>query len=68
MIPAWLAWVGVVGSLSTLVLLPLQLVGLAGRPLTDVMWLPLLVFELTFAVRLIAKGVAMPPGRPTEAA
>jgi hypothetical protein len=27
------------------------------------MWLPLLVFELTFAVWLITKGVAMPARR-----
>ena len=63
MIPAWLAWVGFLGSLLVLVILPLQLVGSAAGLVTDVMWLPLLVFELTFAVWLIAKGAAMPASR-----
>ena len=32
-------------------------------PVTWAVWLPLLVFELTFAVWLITKGVAMPAQR-----
>jgi hypothetical protein len=41
-------------------LLPLQLVGAVGRPITDLMWLPMLAFELVLALWLILKGAAMP--------
>jgi hypothetical protein len=58
-VPRWLAGEGVAASILILVLLPLSLVGLVGRPLTDVMWLPMLVFEVTLALRLIVTG-AMP--------
>ena len=66
MIPAGLAWLGFVSSLLLVVLLPMQLAGYFGgprnwsSPVTWAVWLPLLVFELTFAVWLITKGVAMP--------
>jgi Domain of unknown function (DUF4386) len=58
MIPAWMAWLGVVSSLLVVVALPLQLFGaLAANWLV---WMPLLAFELVFAVWLLVKGVAMP--------
>ena len=66
MIPAALAWLGVIASALLVVLLPLQVAGFFGgprawsSPVTWAVWLPLLVFELTFAVWLITKGVAMP--------
>ncbi len=61
MIPVWMAWLGVVSSLLVVVALPLQLFGaLAANWL---MWMPLLVFELAFAVWLLVKGVAVPPAR-----
>lgn len=57
MVPVWLAWLGVLGSALLVVLLPAQLAGLVGSPVTDAMWLPVAVFEIVLAVWLIAKGV-----------
>src|SRR5262245_15853897 len=62
-IPVWLAREGVAASILILVLLPLKLVGLAGRPITDVMWLPMLVFEVSLALFLIVKGARVPVGK-----
>ncbi len=69
MIPGGLAWLGFVSSLLLVVLLPMQIAGYFGgarswsSPVTWFVWLPLLVFELTFAVWLITKGVAAPAQR-----
>ncbi|MGH9200879.1 MAG: DUF4386 family protein [Vicinamibacterales bacterium] len=66
MIPAGLAWLGLVGSIVLVVSLLLQRGGLlagAGNWASNVTWmvsLPTLVFELTFAVWLLTKGVAAP--------
>jgi hypothetical protein len=66
MIPAWLAWLGVLGSVLLVVILPLQRAELfAGgatwfSSITWLMWLPMLVFEMTFALWLIVKGVTAP--------
>ena len=64
MIPAALAWLGVIASALLVVLLPLQIAGWFGglrawsSPVTWVVWLPLLVFEVALALWLIVKGVA----------
>jgi hypothetical protein len=69
MIPVALAWLGVIASALLVVLLPLQIAGFFGgprnwsSPVTWAVWLPLLVFELTFAMWLILKGVAAPAPR-----
>ena len=69
MIPVALASLGVIASALLVVLLPLQIAGFFGgprnwsSPVTWAVWLPLLVFELTFAVWLILKGVAAPAPR-----
>lgn len=69
LIPAALAWLGVIASALLLVILPLQRAGLLGgimqwsSSVTWLMWLPMLVFELAFAVWLIVKGVAAPAAR-----
>jgi len=66
MIPAGLAWLGVLGSIFLVVILPLQRAGLfAGgatwvSSITWLLWLPMLVFELTCALWLIVKGVMAP--------
>jgi hypothetical protein len=60
MIPAVLAWPGVVASILALVCQPLQLVGLIGGPVTSLIWLPILLLEVVLALWLIIKGVAMP--------
>jgi hypothetical protein len=64
-VPVWLAWLGVAASILVLVLLPLKLVGLVGSPITDAMWLPMLVFEVTFALYLIVKGAKVPLRKTT---
>ena len=59
LIPRALAWLGVLGSLLVLAVVPLQF----AKVLPDTffyVWLPLLVFELTFAVWLIVRGVNRP--------
>lgn len=64
-IPAWLAWVGVIASALLVVILPLQLAGLFGGAMswassaTWLVWLPMLVFEVTLAFWLMLKGVAI---------
>lgn len=69
MIPMAMAWLGLIASAFLVVLLPMQIAGFFGgprnwsSPVTWAVWLPLLVFELTFAVWLIAKGVAVPAQR-----
>jgi hypothetical protein len=63
-VPAALAGLGVFASLVTAVGLPLQLVGLLGRPVTDGMWVPMLVYEVWLAVWLIAKGPRAAAGSP----
>jgi hypothetical protein len=69
MIPVALAWFGLIASAVLVMLLPLQIAGYFGgprawsSPVTWAVWLPMLVFELTLAVWLITKGVAMPARR-----
>lgn len=69
MIPVPLAWLGVLASTLVVVILSLQLLGLFGRAaswssgVTWLMWFPLLVFEVTFALWLLIKGVAAPAPR-----
>ena len=66
LIPIPLAWLGVVASVLLVVILPLQLAGLFGgsmswsASITWLVWLPMLLFEVAFALWLLIKGVAMP--------
>src|SRR5215207_2795570 len=65
LIPLALAWLGVFASVLLVVILPLQLAGLFGGPtswsasVTWLVWLPMLVFEVTLALWLLIKGVAV---------
>src|SRR6266545_4143835 len=61
MLPRALAWTGVVGSAIVVVGLPLQLGGLLGAPLTMLMWMPMLAFELPGGLWLLVKGVPPSP-------
>jgi hypothetical protein len=69
LIPVPLAWLGVIASALLVILLVLRTAGLFGpgadwsSSLTWLTWLPMLVFELTFAAWLILKGVAAPARR-----
>jgi hypothetical protein len=58
MVPVALAWVGVVASALLVVGLPLQLAGYLDGTITNLMWLPMLLFEVPLAFWLIIKGVA----------
>ena len=58
MIPAALAWLGVIASVLLVVGLPTQLSGFFTSPAFGLMWLPMLVFELTLALWFLIKGVA----------
>ena len=65
MIPTPLAWLGVVASVLLVLVLPLQLagflnVGFFAGAAGWLIWLPMLVFEVVFALWLLVKGVAMP--------
>jgi len=62
MIPAWLGWLGVIGSALLVVALPLQLAGALGGIITQLEWIPIAIFELTVAVWFLVKGVAEPRG------
>jgi hypothetical protein len=64
LIPAALAWLGVVASVMLLVVLLVQLGGLLGggrmawsSSITWMVWMPMLIFELLVAAWLIARGV-----------
>ena len=62
MIPGILAWLGVIASLLLLVVLPLQFAGFLTGAVTSLVWLPMILFEVVFALWLIIKGAA-PPAR-----
>jgi len=64
MIPAALAWLGVIGSAVVLIGLPLELIGLLGAPINQLMWIPIALFEITLAIWLLVKGVAPLRSRP----
>ena len=57
MIPTALAWLGVFASVLLAIALPIQLVGLLRGPVTQLIWLPMLAFEVPVALWLIIKGV-----------
>jgi hypothetical protein len=69
MIPSALAWLGVVASTMLAALLVVQRLGIFGNalnwssPITWLVWLPMLIFEVTVGVWLIVKGVAGPDMR-----
>lgn len=60
MIPAPLAWLGVFASVLLVACLPLQIAGAVGSPITELVWLPMLAFEVPLAFWLMIKGVANP--------
>lgn len=61
MIPIPMAWLGVAASVLVAVALPLEFVGAFKE--NWFIWMPLLVFEVVFALWLLIKGAAMPPPR-----
>ena len=67
-IPVWLAQLGLFASILLVVILPAQLVGLVSSPVSDVIWLPMLVFEVVLGFRLMLRGVDAPIGRTAVSA
>jgi hypothetical protein len=61
-IPVSLAWLGVIASVLLVVGLPLQMAEFIKGTVTLLMWIPMALFEVIFAVWLLIKGVA-----PTQA-
>ncbi len=66
MIPVPLAWLGVIASALLVGALPLQQAGFLSGPVTALLWLPMLAFEVPLGLWLIVKGVAG-PARPPPA-
>ena len=60
-IPVSLAWLGVLASVLLVVGLPLQIAGFIEGSVTLFMWIPMALFEVTFALWLLIKGVAPYP-------
>ena len=56
MIPRALAWLGVLGSALLVIGLPLQLVGFFTGAATQLMWIPVALFEVVVAIWLIVRG------------
>jgi len=63
MIPVALAWLGLLASLLLVVGLPLQIAGVLRGSITQLMYLPMLAFEVPLGFWLLIKGVAMPATR-----
>jgi hypothetical protein len=63
MIPVALAWLGVLASLLLVVGLPLQIAGVLRGSITQLMYLPMLAFEVPLGLWLLIKGVAAPTTR-----
>ena len=56
MIPVSLAWLGVIASALLVVLLPISYAGWIKGPITMLVWLPMLAFEVPLGIWLIWKG------------
>lgn len=70
MIPPVLAWLGVIASALLVVILPSQLAGVLlgsgwSESSTWLIWLPMLVFEVTLSFWLLIRGVAVPKSTAT---
>ncbi len=63
MIPVALAWLGVLASVLLVVGLPLQIAGVLRGSITQLMYLPMLAFEIPLGLWLLIKGVAAPAAR-----
>ena len=59
-IPAVLAWLGVVASVLLVIMLPLQLAGAVPGRIVQFCWIPMAAFEIPLGLWLIIKGAAMP--------
>jgi hypothetical protein len=60
MIPAPLAWLGMLASVLLVFGLPLQLGGVLDGSVAQLMWIPMAAFEIPLAFWLLLKGAALP--------
>lgn len=67
MIPAALAWLGVVASSALVVALPLQLGGVLHGSITSIVWLPMAAYEIPLGVWLLVRGAGPAPTTPHPA-
>jgi len=63
MIPVALACLGVLASVLLVVGLPLQIAGVLRGTITQLMYLPMLAFEISLGLWLLIKGAAIPATR-----
>lgn len=63
LVPAWLAWIGLLASAPLVVCLPLQLAGFLTDAVTGYLWYPMLAFEVPLGLWLLVRGVATPAAR-----
>ncbi|HJQ99134.1 MAG TPA: DUF4386 domain-containing protein, partial [Candidatus Polarisedimenticolaceae bacterium] len=61
-IPVAMAWLGIIASALLVVVLPLQLAGFLHGLVTQIVWAPMLAFEVPLAVWLMWKGARNPRG------
>jgi hypothetical protein len=61
LIPVALAWLGLLASVLLVVGLPLQIAGILRGSITQLMYLPMLAFEIPLGLWLLIKGVAAQP-------
>lgn len=66
-VPVALAWLGVFASILVVAILPLEFVGITFGLVNQLMWLPMLVFEVSLALWFIVKGAALPRRSLSEA-
>jgi len=62
LIPVAMAWLGVIASALLVLVLPLQLAGFLHGIVTQIVWAPMLAFEVPLGVWLMVKGVRNPSG------
>jgi hypothetical protein len=62
-IPVALAWLGVLASVLLVVGLPLQIAGILRGSISQLMYLPMLAFEVSLGAWLLIKGVNTPTTR-----
>ena len=60
MLPAWLAWLGLISSALLVVALPLDLVGAIPGAVVGYLWIPMAAFEIPLGVLLLARGLPLP--------
>jgi hypothetical protein len=63
MVPAGLAWLGVLASLLLVCGLPLQLAGVLRGSVVQLLWIPMAGFEVPLALWLLVKGAGTPRER-----